>query len=472
MTPAISPHSSMLRRSWLRSTSGTLASLALASLAKGIPSPPALPHFPPRAKRVICLFMSGGFSQLESFDHKPTLLKHRSQPIPDSIFKGRTPLGMSRLQSAFPVQPSPFPFQQHGQSGAWISDRFPALARHADRLCFLKGMVSDAVNHDPAIIFMNSGNQLPGRPVMGSWLSYGLGSENHDLPAFVVMVTRKTADQPLSSRLWDCGFLPAHHQGIPFRAGREPVLYLRNPDGLPPELQRRSLDALRSVQLDELALRGDPATAARLEQHELAFRMQRAVPALTNLSSEDPKTLDLYGPDSRNQGSFAANCLLARRLCEHGVRFVQLFHPGWDQHGELEKGFASCASEIDQPIAALLDDLNLRGLLDDTLVLFLTEFGRTPYAQGGAKNLDRFGREHHRNAFTCWLAGAGIRPGTIGATDDFGFDVVDGRTTVNDLHATLMHLMGIHHEQFTFPFQGRDFRLTDVAGNLISPALL
>ena len=476
MNPLSQPLSNSLgRRAWLLRAGGGIGGIALASLlsesgrAAGLQG---LPHATPAARRVVCLFMSGGFSQLESFDHKPVLREREHQPMPDSVFRGRRPLGMSRLQASFPVQPPPWEFSRHGASGAWFSDRFPALARHADRIAFLKGMVSDAVNHDPAIIFMNSGHQLPGRPVMGSWLSYGLGSENANLPAFVVMVTRKTVDQPLSSRLWDSGFLPSQHQGIPFRAGREPVLFLRNPAGLPADLQQRSLDALRTIQKSEHERRGDPAILARLEQHEMAFRMQSAVPEVTDLSSEPPALLDAYGPDARTPGSFAANCVLARRLCEKGVRFVQLYHPGWDHHGDLEAGFTASAAEVDTPVAALLDDMDQRGLLKDTLVLFLTEFGRTPYSQGGLKSHDRFGREHHRNAFTCWMAGAGVRPGVShGVTDDFGFDVVDGRTTVNDLHATLLHLMGIDHLRFTFPFQGRDFRLTDVAGELIRPVL-
>jgi hypothetical protein len=466
----------LTRRSLLLRTGSGIGAVAMADLLAGaqpatVPRP-VLPHFPPRARRIICFFMSGGLSQLESFDDKPELRRREHQPLPDSVFRGRKPLGMSRLQAVFPVQPSPFPFARHGASGALISDRFPHLARHADRLCFLKGMVSEAVNHDPAIIFTNSGHQLPGRPVLGSWLSYGLGSENADLPSFVVMVSRRPVDQPLSSRLWDSGFLPSQHQGTPFRAGTEPVLYLRNPEGLPDDLHARSLDALRSLQQHEFARRGDPAIMARMEQHELAFRMQAAVPAVTDLASEPENVMAAYGPDARKPGSFAANCILARRMAERGVRFIQLFHPGWDHHGDLRDGFLGGAAEIDQPIAALLDDLDARGLMDDTLVLFLTEFGRTPYSQGGLKDLSRYGREHHRNAFTCWMTGAGIRQGiSHGVTDDFGFDVVDGRVTVNDLHATILHLMGIRHEHFTYPWQGRDFRLTDVAGTVVRQIL-
>ena len=468
----------MSRRQWLFDAASGLGGAALwtllgsAGLRAATAGPPRLPHFPPKAKRVICLFMSGGFSQIDSFDHKPVLKQREREPLPASVFNGRKPLGMSKLQSSFPMQGTAFTFAQYGQSGAWMSDRFPFLAKQADRICFVKGMVSEAVNHDPAIIFINSGHQLPGRPSMGAWISYGLGSENHNLPAFIVMVTRKVADQPLSSRLWDSGFLPSQHQATPFRAGREAVLYLNNPPGLPDSLNRRGLDHLKEMETDEMARRGDPGILARIEQYEMAFRMQAAVPGLTDLTSEKPETLDLYGADVKSPGSFAYNCLLARRLSESGVRFVQLYHPGWDHHAYLRSGFQTNAREIDQPAAALLQDLSDRGLLDETLVLFITEFGRTPYSQGNLKEGGDYGREHHRDAFTCWMAGAGVKPGySHGITDDFGFDVVQGKVTVNDFHATFLHLLGIDHERFTFPFQGRDFRLTDVAGKLVPEIL-
>ena len=468
------PHT-LSRRDWLSRAGYGLGGAALASLM-GTPAEaktglPSLPHFAPKAKRVICLFMSGGMSQLDSFDYKPLLKEREKQPLPDSVFNGRKPLGMSKLQGSFPMQGSGYAFKQHGQSGAWMSDRFPHLAKQADRLCFVKSMVSDAVNHDPAIIFLNSGNQLPGRPSMGSWISYGLGSENENLPAFIVLVTRKPADQPLSSRLWDSGFLPSQHQAAPFRAGKEAVLYLNNPAGIPPTLHRRMLDRLREVQQDELARRGEAEISARIEQYEMAFRMQTSVPGLTDLSTEKPETLERYGPEVKTNGSFAANCVLARRMCESGVRFVQLYHPGWDHHAYLNTAFGNNAKEIDQPISALLNDLSDRELLKDTLVIFVSEFGRTPYSQGAAKE-GEYGREHHRNAFTCWFAGAGVKPGmSHGATDDFGFDAVVDPVTVNDFHATFLHLMGIEHERFIFPFQGRDFRLTDIAGKVVKPIL-
>ena len=465
------------RREWLSRATMGLGGIALSSLihreAQAHHGIDILPHFAPKAKRVICLFMSGGISQLESFDHKPVLTQRHKEPIPPSIFKGRQPLGMSKLQGTFLTQGSYYPFAQHGQSGAWFSDRFPHLAKHADRLAFLKGMVSDAVNHDPAIIFSNSGEQLPGRPVMGSWVSYGLGSENENLPAFIVLVTKKEVDQPLSSRLWDSGFLPSEHQGVPFRPGKEPVLFLDNPAGLPPSLHRKMLNHLREVQQDELARRGEPEIAARIEQYEMAFRMQTAVPEVTDLAGEKPETLATYGPDVEQPGSFARNCVLARRLSERGVRFVQLYHPGWDHHAMLPAAFEKCSKQVDQPAAALLQDLADRDLLKDTLVLFISEFGRTSYAQGtGTREAADYGREHHRYAFTYWLAGAGVKPGvTHGATDDFGFDVVEGRVTMNDFHATLLHLLGVDHERFSFRFQGRDYRLTNVAGEIVKPVL-
>lgn len=471
-------HSQLTRREWLSRTGYGLGGAALATLL-GSPSSaqargglPSLPHFAPKAKRVICLFMSGGMSQLDSFDYKPTLKKHEQEPLPASVFNGRKPLGMSKLQASFPMQGSAFEFKQQGQSGAWMSECFPHLAKQADRICFLKGMVSEAVNHDPAIIYLNSGAQLPGRPSMGAWISYGLGSENENLPAFIVLVTKKLADQPLSSRLWDSGFLPSQHQAVPFRAGAEPVLYLNNPPGLPAELNRKMLDRLREVQQDELARRGEAEISARIKQYEMAFRMQTSVPGLVSIADEKPETLERYGSDVKNPGSYAYNCVLARRLSESGVRFVQLYHPGWDHHGGLKVGFARNTKEIDQPTAALLQDLADRDMLKDTLVMFVSEFGRTPYSQGAQKEGGEYGREHHRDSFTGWLAGGGVKPGlSYGATDDFGFDVIEGKVCLNDFHATFLHLMGIQHDRFIFPFQGRDFRLTDVAGKIVKPIL-
>lgn len=432
-----------------------------------------LPHFAPKAKRVICLFMSGGMSHLESFDHKPLLNQRHGQPIPDSVFKGRAPLGMSQFQSKFLVQGSRYDFQQYGKSGAWISECFPYLAKQADKICFLKGMVSEAVNHDPAIIFMNSGHQLAGRPTMGAWLSYGLGSENENLPAYIVMVTKRGADQPLSSRLWDSGFLPSQHQGVPFRPGNEPVLFLHNPEGLSDTLHKRMVDQLIEVQQEELRLRGEAEITARIKQLEMAFRMQTAVPEVTNLADESKATLERYGKSVKRPGSFARNCLIARKLCEKGVRFIQLFHPGWDHHMGMDMRFTKVSSDVDQPAAALLQDLDECGLLQETLVMFVTEFGRTPYSQGAVSTgKGDYGREHHRDAFSFWVAGGGIKPGiSYGETDDYGFDVVDGKVTANDFHATMLNQLGIDHERFTYRFQGRDYRLTNVAGTVIKPIL-
>lgn len=471
----------LTRREWISRMGYGTGAAALASLL-GDPRSMAgpvladgttLPHFAPKAKRVICLFMSGGLSQLESFDYKPVLQERHGQPLPASVFKGRVPLGMSQFQSQFPIQRSRYGFQQHGQSGTWVSECFPYLAKQVDKLCILKGMVSDAVNHDPAIIFMNSGHQLAGRPTMGSWLSYGLGSENENLPAYIVMVTKKGADQPLSSRLWDSGFLPSQHQGVPFRPGNEPVLFLHNPAGLSDSLHKRMVEQLVEVQQEELRLRGEAEIGARIKQLEMAFRMQTAVPEATQVEDESKETLSRYGKAVTKPGSYARNCLIARKLCEKGVRFIQLFHPGWDHHVGMETRYQKVSRDVDQPTAALLQDLEERGLLQETLVMFVTEFGRTPYSQGAAsKGTGDYGREHHRDAFSFWVAGGGVKPGVShGETDDFGFDVVDGKVTANDFHATMLHLLGIDHERFTYRFQGRDYRLTNVAGTLVKPIL-
>ncbi len=469
----------MTRRSWLSKAGYGTGAAALASLLgpqsaqAATAAADALPHIAPKAKRVICLFMSGGMSQYESFDYKPELQKRHGQPLPASVFKGRVPLGMSQYQGQFHVQGSPIPFQQHGKSGLWLSDAFPGLARHADKLCILKGMVSDAVNHDPGIMFMNSGHQLPGRPTMGSWLSYGLGSENANLPAYIVLVTKKNADQPLSSRLWDSGFLPSEHQGVAFMPGKDPVLFLNNPEGISDSLHKKMVEKLVEVQQEEMQARGEDSINARIKQLEMAFRMQTSVPEVTDITGESKETLDRYGKAVKRPGSFSRNCLIARKLCEKGVRFIQLLHPGWDHHSGMKKRYPTVAAEVDQPIAALLDDLENTGLLEETLVMFVTEFGRTCYTQGVVSTLDSdYGREHHRDAFSFCLAGGGVKPGiSYGETDDYGFDVVDGKVTANDFHATMLHLLGIDHERFTFRFQGRDYRLTNVAGNIVKPIL-
>lgn len=466
------------RRQWLGRATGGLGALALAEIlgasramasgqsrAGGLPD---LPHFAPKAKRVIFLMMTGGISQLESFDYKPLLREQQGKPMPPSVFGGKMPLGMSARQANFNLVGSKFDFKQHGQSGAWISELFPHTARVADELCFVKSMQSEAVNHDPAITFIQTGAQLPGRPSFGAWLSYGLGSENRDLPAFITLTSNRPVDQPLSAKMWDSGFLPAHYQGVQFRSGRDPVLYLNDPPGVSRDTTRRMLDELRALHEMEAAARGDAAIDARIQQAEMAFRMQMAVPEATSIDGEPQHVLDLYGPDVRQPGTFARNCLLARRLAERGVRFIQLFHPGWDHHGSLPEGMETGAKEVDQASAALITDLKQRDLLKDTLVIFGSEFGRTAYSQGAISKTGNYGREHHRDCFTFWLAGGGIKPGmTYGETCEFGFRVADKPVHVNDLHATLLHLLGIDHERFTYRFQGRDFRLTDVGGKVV-----
>ena len=461
-----------------------LGGLALAEMmqsAQGVtpdatirPGLGTLPHFPARAKRVILLFMSGGFSQHESFDHKPELVRLTGTELPDSFKNGRQKLlGMSGSQAHFTLAAPNCQFAQHGQSGAWFSDHYPHLAKRADDLCFIKSLRSDAVNHDPAMIFMQSGAQLPGRPSLGAWLSYGLGSENANLPSFIVMVSRRTIDQPLSSRLWDSGFLPSEYQGVQFRAAKDPALYLRSPAGV-----TRENEQLAQAQFKALQRLKEPECTkseidARIEQYEMAFRMQSSVPEATDLSQETDATYDLYGPDARKPGSFASNCIQARRLAERGVRFIQLYHPGWDMHTDLCGIMPGQAKEVDQPAAALLEDLKNRDMLKDTLVIFASEFGRTAYSQGRYRTDPiNFGREHHRDCFTAWMAGGGIKGGvTHGETDDIGFSVARDPVHVNDFHATILHLLGIDHERFTFRFQGRDYRLTDVAGKVVKPVL-
>jgi hypothetical protein len=424
----------------------------------------------PRAKRVIYLFQSGGPSQMDLFDYKPLLNELQGQELPAEVRKGQRLTAMSGNQATLPLVGSPFQFQQHGDSGAWLSDLLPQTANIADDLCFVKSMHTPAINHGPAVTFMQSGSQFPGRPSMGAWLDYGLGSENSNLPAFVVMVTRNKGGQPLVSRLWGSGFLPSQHQGVRFRAGKEPVLYVNNPAGLDRTSKRRMLDALQKLHLSKTAVTPDRVVETQIAQHELAFRMQASVPDVTDLSTEPDHAFELYGEDARTPGTFAANCLLARRLCERGVRFVQLYHPGWDQHGGLPGGIAKQCQETDRASAALVLDLKQRGLLNDTLVIWGGEFGRTNYCQGHlSKN---FGRDHHPRCFTMWMAGGGINGGTTyGQTDEWCYNTAIDPVSVYDLHATLLHLLGIDHKQLTFRYQGRRFRLTDVHGEVISSIL-
>jgi hypothetical protein len=436
---------------------------------------PGLPHFPPKAKRVIYLFQSGAPSQMELFDYKPRLAEFRGTELPDSIRMGQRLTGMTSTQSTFPVAPSLFQFAQHGNSGAWVSELMPHTAKVADQLCFIKSMHTEAINHDPAVTFFQTGAQLAGRPSIGAWLSYGLGSENKDLPAFVVMISQGTGnpnDQPLYDRLWGSGFLPTKYQGVKFRSLGDPVLYLSNPPGFAPDDRRRFIDDLGQLNRMELDEFGDPEIATRIAQYEMAYRMQTSVPEVIDLSKEPARTFELYGDDARKPGTFAANCLLARRLAERGVRFIQLFHRGWDQHVKLPKQIVGQCRDTDQPSAALIQDLKERGLLDDTLVVWGGEFGRTVYCQGKL-TADDYGRDHHPRCFTMWLAGGGVKPGlTHGATDDYCYNITSDPVHVNDLHATILHCLGIDHTKLTFKFQGRHFRLTDVAGKVVKPVLV
>ena len=428
-------------------------------------------HFPARAKRIIYLFMAGGPSQLELFDHKPLLRERNGEQLPDSVRQGQRLTGMSAHQARIPMAGSLFDFAQHGKSGAWMSELLPWTSKIVDELCFVRSMHTPHINHDPAITFFQTGHQLPGRPCMGSWLSYGLGAANQNLPAFIVLISKDRIDQPLYARLWGNAFLPSVHQGVQFRGGQDPVLFLRDPNGLPSEARRRMLDRLAELhrlQFDEL---GDPEIAARVAQYEMAFRMQTSVPEVADITNESAATFELYGEDARMPGTFAANCLLARRLAERDVRFIQLYHPGWDQHGNLPKGIKRQCADVDRASYALITDLKQRGLLDDTLVVWGGEFGRTNYSQG-VLTADNYGRDHHPRCFTIWMTGGGVKRGySLGSTDEFGYNVADRPVDVHDLQATIMHLMGIDHERLTFRTQGRNFRLTDVHGNVVKDVI-
>jgi hypothetical protein len=417
---------------------------------------------------VIYLFQSGGPSQLELLDYKPKLKDLHGTELPDSIRNGQRLTGMTSGQKSFPVVAPKFSFQQAGSNGGWYSELLPHTAGIADDLCVVRSMHTEAINHDPAITFIQTGSQQPGRPSIGSWLSYGLGSEAEDLPAFVVMISHGTgrdANQGLLDRLWGSGFLPSSHQGVKFRSGTEAVLYLNDPPGLRRSMRREMLDRLQTLNKLEFEREGDPEIAARISQYEMAFRMQSSVPDLTDLSDETEKTFELYGPDAKKPGTFAANCLLARRMVERGVRFVQLYHRGWDNHGNLPSNIPKQCKDIDQPQAALVKDLKERGLLDDTIVIWGGEFGRTVYSQGSLQ--DDYGRDHHGRCFSMWMAGGGFKPGVnVGQTDDYGYNIVEQPVHIHDLQATLLHCLGFDHERLTYRYQGRDFRLTDVHGKV------
>jgi hypothetical protein len=435
---------------------------------------PGLPHFAAKAKRVIYLFQSGAPSQMDLFDWKPGLQDLRATELPDSIRRGQRLTGMTATQSKFPIAPSKFQFARHGQSGAVISELLPHTAKIADRLCIVRSMHTEAINHDPAVTFFQTGNQLAGRPSIGAWLSYGLGSENQDLPAFVAMISKGTGnpnDQPLYDRLWGSGFLPSRYQGVKFRSSGDPVLFLSNPPGLDANARRAILDDLAVLNGKQLQETGAPEVATRIAQYELAYRMQTSVPELLDISHEPQHIFDLYGPESKTPGTYAANCLLARRLAERGVRFIQLFHRGWDQHTNLPKGIAGQCRDTDQASAALIHDLAQRGMLDETLVVWGGEFGRTVYCQG-TLTADDYGRDHHPRCFSLWMAGGGIKPGiTWGETDDYSYNVTKDPVHVHDLHATILHCLGIDHTRLTFKYQGRHYRLTDVHGEIQRPLL-
>jgi len=471
------------RRVFLGGAGGGLGFAALASLMKpvfasdtAVANARVTPHFPPKAKRIIYLFQSGAPSQMDLFDPKPQMEKYRGEDLPDSIRKGQRLTTMTSGQKSFPVAPSMFSFAQHGESGMSFSELVPNMARHADRWCMIRSMHTEQINHDPAITFFQTGHQLAGRPSIGSWLSYGLGSDNADLPAYIVLTSYGSGrpnDQPLYDRLWGAGFLPNQHQGVRLRNTGAPVLYLADPPGVSRDLRRATLDRIAAINASRAAIIGDPDIAARTSQYEMAFRMQASVPEIADFSDEPRHVLESYGPDVNRHGSYAYNCLLARRLSERGVRFVQCFHMGWDHHGGLPKAIKGQVKDTDQATGALLDDLDQRGLLDETLIVWGGEFGRTIYSQGNLTE-NNYGRDHHPRCFTTLMAGAGVRGGlTWGETDDYSYNIVtpNQKVHVHDLNATILHLMGIDHLRLIFPYQGRDFRLTDVHGEVIHGVL-
>ena len=469
----------MSRRHFLSSFGMGLGSIALSSLLK----PDALlgatnsrgslgtSHFPPKAKRIIYLFQSGGPSQLDLYDPKPTLIKKHGTELPEEIRQGQRLTAMSGNQASLPLAGSPFKFNPHGQSGIEISDALPHISSIADDICLVRSMHTEAINHGPGVTHMQTGSQFPGRPSIGAWLNYGLGRTNDNLPSFVVMTTKGKGGQPLVSRLWGSGFLPSENQGIRFRSGANPVLHLQNPNGIDRKSRRLMLNRLRELHELQLEDNPDAEIESRIAQYEMAFRMQASIPEVTDISGESEQVLKLYGDDVKKPGSFAANCLQARRLAERGVRFIQLYHPGWDQHGGLPGGLRNQCKETDQASAALVKDLKQRGMLEDTLVIWGGEFGRTNYCQGSLGK-DNFGRDHHGRCFSFWMAGGGSKGGTVvGQTDDYGYNVIKNGVHVHDFHATMLHLLGIDHERLTFKYQGRYFRLTDVHGKLIKNAL-
>lgn len=466
------------RRQFFGRTSTGIGIAALATLFKqnGLAASglQGLPHFAPKARRVIFLHQSGGPSHLDLFDYKSGLREQQGLDLPASVRLGQRITGMTSSQSTLPVTPSIFGFKQYGQAGAWVSELLPHTAKIVDDLTIVKTVNTDAINHDPAITFIQTGSQQPGRPSMGSWVSYGLGSENDNLPAFVVMISQANGintDQPLFSRLWSSGFLASRYQGVRFRAGGDPVLYIDDAPGITRGTRRQMLDSIAALNRRHYEAYGDPEIETRIQQYEMAYRMQASVPDLMDLSKEPESTFELYGPDARKPGTYAANCLLARRLAERNVRFVQLYHRGWDQHNDLPRDLALQCKGTDQASAALVTDLKRRGMLEDTLVVWGGEFGRTVYCQGKLTAAN-YGRDHHPRCFTMWFAGGGIKRGAvIGQTDDFGYNIVSDPVHVFDVQATILHCLGIDHERLTFKFQGRHFRLTDVSGTVVKQML-
>jgi len=468
------------RQTFLKSSAGSLWLSAMMSLGRSesdSDSQAALTsgiHHPAKAKRIIYLFQSGAPSQMDLFDPKPDLENRRGEDLPESIRQGQRLTTMTSGQSKFPVAPSMFKFAQHGKSGMWFSELMPQMASLADNWCQIRSMHTEAINHDPAITFCQTGSQLAGRPSIGSWISYGLGSQNKDLPAYVVLTsfgTGRPDDQPLYDRLWGAGFLPSQHQGVKFRNKGDAVLYLSNPQGMDSQRRRRTLDRLDQLNRQHFDQLGDPEIQTRISQYEMAFRMQSSVPDLLRVADEPAHVLEKYGPDVKRPGSYAANCLLARRLAERDVRFIQLFHMGWDHHGGLPNAIKLQCRDTDQPTKALIEDLKERGLFDDTLVVWGGEFGRTVYSQG-ALSADNYGRDHHPRCFTTLITGAGVRGGhVVGQTDEYGYNITQDPVHVHDLNATILHLLGIDHTRLTYRFQGRDYRLTDIHGTRVESVL-
>ena len=471
------------RRQFLSRAGKSLAWASIASLfAKGGNSAQAaemqaalLPHFAPKAKRAIYLFMAGAPSQFETWDYKPKLIERYDEDLPESVRGGQQLTGMTASQTRFPIAPSIFGFKQYGKAGHWVSDLFPHTAKVADELAIMRSLHTDAINHEPAILLINSGNMIPGKPSIGSWISYGLGSMNDDLPTFVVLTSKLplfSNIQALSSRLWSAGFLSPEHAGVALRSGGDPVIHLSNPKGVPPALRRAMIDGVDEMNRENFERIGDPETNARIAQYEMAFRMQTSVPELTDMSNEPQSIWDMYGPKAKEPGTYAYNCLMARRLAERGVRFTQIFHRGWDTHGDLPGRMKILCEDVDQPTAALLADLKQRGLLDDTLVVWGGEFGRTVYSQGGLTK-ENYGRDHHPRCFSMWMAGAGVKGGTVyGETDEFSYNIVKYPMHIRDLNATILHLLGVDHERLTFKIQGLDQKLTGVEAARVVKELL